>query len=74
MKGRNKVCLQDNPDYEDRVRTLLVDLEEQSKSHLRELNTANENYRQTLIQNAMLQRTVQELKDRLSRVQQADQS
>ena len=65
MLAKGRVSLQDNPDYEDRVRTLLIDLEEQSKCHLGELHHAHENYRQALVHNARLQKAVADLKTRL---------
>ncbi len=45
ISNDRRVYLQDNPDYEDRVRILLHDLELESKKHVFELNSVHESYR-----------------------------
>ena len=49
-----KVHLGDNPNYDDRVRQLLADLEEQSNSHIKELNEVHETYRLMAAENTTL--------------------
>ena len=55
------VHLGDNPDYDDRVRQLLSDLEEQSKNHIRELNDLHEHYRGQMFENGKLVEVINKL-------------
>ena len=60
-----KVHLGDNPNYDDRVRQLLSDLEDQSNSHIKELNDVHETYRSMTAENSTLrEKFVQHEKER----------
>ena len=41
--------LEEHPDYDDRVRQLLIDLERQSKEHILELNKVQQEYHQYVV-------------------------
>ena len=46
---KNEVNLEEHPDYDDRVRQLLIDLERQSKEHILELNKVQQEYHQYVV-------------------------
>lgn len=55
-----KVHLKDNPNYEDRVRQLLADLESQSNDHIKELNAVHDQYRAQAAEDITLREKVKQ--------------